>query len=151
MSEIGTLKIKARFEIFDFYFSQNFNFSCILGVKGTRSLWNDGQQIFWDHIIYLVNDEVNFGLKLIPKLTLKHIHFSSYSVINVSFAVQVLNSTVANVLRNYYGEETHGTAKLCEYLEKFFDCLNARNQVEGIKKRKSFLHPHTDLNDEHFK
>ena len=38
---------------------------------------------------------------------------------NVSFAVQVLSSTAANVLKNYYGEETHVTAELCEYMDKF--------------------------------
>ena len=36
-------------------------------------------------------------------------------------------------------------------MDKFFDCLNVRNQIEDIKKRKSFLQPYTDLNDEHFK
>ena len=65
---IGMIKIKARFEIFYFYFSQNFNFTCILGGKGTRSLWNDGQQIVWDHFIHLVNHEVNSGLKLISRV-----------------------------------------------------------------------------------
>ena len=69
---------------------------------------------------------------------------------NVSFAVQVLSSTVPNVLRNYYGEETHGTAELCGYMDKFFDCLNVRNQIERVKKR-SFLQPYTNLNDERFK
>ena len=59
--------------------------------------------------------------------------------------------SVANGLRNYYGEETHDTAKLCQNMDKCFDCLIARNQIEGIKKRKSFFQPHTDLNDEHFK
>ena len=136
---------------FDFYLSQNFNFPCILGGKGTRSLWISGQQIVWDHFIHLVNDEVNSGLKLIPKLTLEHAHLTPYSLMNVSFAVQVLSSTVANVLRNYYGEETHGTVELSEYMDKFFDCLNARNQIEGVKNRKSFLQPYTNLNDEYFK
>ena len=55
---------------------------------------------------------------------------------NVSFTLQVFSSTVANVLRNYYGEEKHGAAKLCEYMDKCFDCLNVRNQIEDVKKRK---------------
>ena len=38
---------------------------------------------------------------------------------NVNFTVQVLSNTVANVSRSYYGEETHGTAKLCEYMDNF--------------------------------
>ena len=36
-------------------------------------------------------------------------------------------------------------------MDKFCDCLNVRNQIEDIKKRKSFLQPYTNLNDEHFK
>ena len=58
---------------------------------------------------------------------------------NITFAVQVRSSTVAHVLKNYYGKETHGTAKLCEYMDKIFECLNVRNQIEGVKKMKSFL------------
>ena len=42
---------------------------------------------------------------------------------NLSFTVQALSSTVANVLRNCYGQETHDTetkldTKLCEYMDK---------------------------------
>ena len=40
-------------------------------------------------------------------------------VTNISFAVQLLSSTVENVLRNYYGEEIHGTVKLCEIWTNF--------------------------------
>ena len=67
---IGTPKNKAKFDIFDFYLSQNFNFPCILGGKGTRSLCCNGQQIVGDYFTHQVNDEVNSGLKLIPKLTM---------------------------------------------------------------------------------
>ena len=58
---------------------------------------------------------------------------------NASFAVEVLSSTVANVPSNYYGEETHGTAKLSEYMDKFLDCLNTRNQIEGVKNVSHFF------------
>ena len=34
---------------------------------------------------------------------------------------------------------------------QIFDCLNVRNQIEGIKKWKSFLQPYTNLNAKHFK
>ena len=59
------MKMKARFEIFDFYLSQSFNFTCNLKGKETRALWNDDQQIVWGHFIHLDNDEVNSGLKQI--------------------------------------------------------------------------------------
>ena len=148
LSGIGIVKV--TFEILNFFLSKNFNFTCILWGKGTRSLWKDGEQIVCDHFIHPINDEVNSGLKLIPKLTLEHIHLTPYSVMNVSFAIQVLSSTVANVLRNYHGEETWHCKDLWIY-GQFFGCLNVRNQIEGVKKRKSFLKPYTNLNDERFK
>ena len=30
-----------------------------------------------------------------------------------------------------------------------FDCLNVKNQTGGVKKRKLFLQPYTDLNGKH--
>ena len=69
-------------------------------------------KLLLDHFIHLVNAEVNSSLKLTPKLTLEHIHLTPYSVINVGFAVQVLSSTITNVLKNYCGEETHDIAML---------------------------------------
>ena len=38
--------------------------------QGTRSLWNNGKEMVWYHIYKIVSDEMNNGLKLIPKLTL---------------------------------------------------------------------------------
>ena len=35
------------------------------------------------------------------KLTLEHVHLTPYYVMNISFAGQVLSSTVADVLRNF--------------------------------------------------
>ena len=48
---------------------------------------------------------------------------------NVNFAVQLLSSTIENVLKNYYGDKTDGTSGLCEYMDKFLYCLNVRNQT----------------------
>ena len=53
---------------------------------------------------------------------------------SVSLAAQVLSQTVANVLKHYYSDATHATATFCENLDKFFDCINVRNQTEGIKE-----------------
>ena len=72
LSGIGEVKIKTRFEIFNFYLARNFNFTCILDGKGTRNLWNDGQQIVSDHFIHLINVEVKSGLKLIQNSALEH-------------------------------------------------------------------------------
>ena len=70
---------------------------------------------------------MNSGLKLLPKLTLEHVQLNPFSEMRVRLATQVLSQSVANVLRNYYPADTHGTAELCEYMDKFFDCLNVRS------------------------
>ena len=36
-------------------------------------------------------------------------------------------------------------------MNKFFDCLSFGNQVEAVKKRKSFLQQYTNVIDECFK
>ena len=69
-------KIKTTFEIFYCYLLQNFNFAYNLERKGTKSLWNDGQQIVWGQFFHLVNAEANSGLKLISKFTREHVHLT---------------------------------------------------------------------------
>ena len=69
---------------------------------------------------------------------------------NVRLATQVLSQTTANILYNYYPEETHGSAEFCEKMNKFFDCLNVRNQTECVKQRKETVAPYKDTEDERF-
>ena len=96
------------------------------------------------------DDLAGGGLKVCPKLNTEHVYLTAYSVMSVSKAAQVLSYTVARVLREYYGPNTEGTAELCQYMDNFFDCLNARNQSEGDRKRKEFLAPYRDVNDHRF-
>lgn len=53
---------------------------------------------------------------------------------NVNPAAQVLSKTAAVILKNYYSEETHETATLCDLMNTFFYCLNSRCQNEGVFK-----------------
>ena len=100
-------------------------------------MWNDGRDLLWSHIITIAQDEAANGLKLIPKLTFEHVNLNPYSVMNVRLATQVLSSSVANILFDYYPRQTHATAKLCQNMNKFFDFLNVRNQTEGQTSRNS--------------
>ena len=43
-----------------------------------------------------------------------------------------------------------GTAELCGYMDKFFDCLNVRSRNESRNKRKPFLAPYVDQKDIRF-
>ena len=75
---------------------------------------------------------------------------SSYSVMNVKLAAQVLSSTVSQVLRNFGPADAAGTATFCSMMDKFFDIMNIRNSTEGIRKSKPFLVPFSSLNDIRF-
>lgn len=95
------------------------------------------------YFVNLVNDDsIHRDLKLLPKLTLEHVKLNPLSVMNVRLAAQILSQSVSNILRLKYPVETHVAAQICEYMDKFFDCANTRNQTEGTLKRKGFLLPY---------
>ena len=87
------------------------------------------------------------GLKLLPKLTYEHVNLNAYSVMRVNLAAQVLSASVAAVLKAFGPPETAATAKLCEMVDSFFDCLNVRSRTEHVRKHKPYLSPYTSVND----
>lgn len=113
-------------------------------------MWNDGHYILWQHFIQLFHQDLDNGLKLLPRLTYDHIKLSAYSTMRVNLAVQILSASVANVLKSFGPPDTIATSKLCEMMDNFFDCLNVRNQHEHVRKRKPFLKPYSSLNDQRF-
>lgn len=120
------------------------------GNGKTRLMWNDGKDILWSHISKVAFDESMHGLKLIPKISEEHVRLTPYSRMNVRLAVQVLSESVSNILYEYY-PDAHGTAELCLYMDKFFDCLNVRNRKEeGEHKRKEFLLAYENHDDKRF-
>ena len=114
----------------------------------TRYMWNNGHYILWSHIAQMFYQDIDNGLKLLPRLTYDHINLKSYSVMRVNLAAQVLSSSVAAVLKSFGPAEEAETAKLCEMIHGFFDCLNVRSTSEHQRKRKPFLAPYTSLHDE---
>ena len=69
----------------------------------------------------------------------------------VNFAAQVLSATMASVIRYHSDKPDYeGTAKFCEFMDKFFDCTNARSCTEGQRALKPFQMPYTSINDERF-
>ena len=83
--------------------------------------------LLWSHIARLYYEDLKSGLKLVNSLTSDHINVTSYSVMRVNLAAQVLSETVRNVLNNFGPEEAEGTGQFCIMMDKFFDCLNVRN------------------------
>ena len=95
-------------------------------------------------------EDLESGLKLVNKLTSDHINLTSYSVMRVNLAAQVLSEAVGNVLNNFGPEEAEGTGQLCIIMDNFFDCLNVQNTKEHIIKRKLFLKPYESVDDIRF-
>ena len=116
----------------------------------TRYMWNDGHYILWQHIAQIFYQDVDRGLKLLPKLTYEHINLNSYAVMRVNLAAQVLSASVAVVLKEFGPPEAVATAELCEKMDAFFDCLNVRSTTEHQKKRKPFLVPYRCENYERY-
>ena len=116
----------------------------------TRYMWNDGDFIIWQHIIQLYNDDLENGLKLLPRITADHIRLTSYSVMRVNLAAQILSSSVSSVLQNFGSPGSSGTSKYCQMFDQFFDCLNVRSLEEYKRKRKPMLAPYTDIGDARF-
>lgn len=98
----------------------------------------------------LFYQDVESGLKLLPKLTYEHINVTSFSAMRVNLAAKVLSSSVAAVLKAFSPPDTAATAQLCEMVDSFFDCLNVRSTSEHQRKRKPFLAPYTSVHDERF-
>ena len=116
--------------------------------KCTRYMWKDGQYLLWQHITEIFYQDVDNGLKLLPRLSYEHVNLTPYSVMRVNLAAQVLSASVAAVLKTFGPPETAATAKLCEMVDSFFDCLNVRSTTEHQRKRKPFLAPYTSVGDE---
>ena len=116
----------------------------------TQYMWNNGHYILWQHIAQIFYQDADRGLKLLPKLTYEHINPNSYAVMRVNLAAQVLSASVAAVLKEFGPPEAVATAKLCEMMDTFFDCLNVRSTTEHQKKRKPFLAPYRCENDERY-
>ena len=69
----------------------------------------------------------------------------------VSLATQVMSRTVFFALKRYYTNgEADETAKLCEMINDFFDCLNVRPFHEHERKRNTLLAPYRSTTDSRF-
>ena len=115
--------------------------------KHTRLIWNNGKEIVWKHFTKCVEDQLS--LNFMVKLTDEDIRLNSYSAMNVRLATQTLSESVGKILQSKYPESS-ATAELCLNVDKFFDIMNIRNESEGVKKRKPFLYPFKNINDERF-
>ena len=82
------------------------------------------------------------------KIREEHVNLSSHSKMKVVLAVQTLSKTNANVLRNNFTSEYHGTADFCFMMNKFFDIMNVKNSTDHIESRNMDKRPFYSPEDE---
>ena len=112
--------------------------------------WNDRFNLLWSQISPLYYENLDLGLKLVPKLKYEHINLNPYSVMNLRLAAQILSETIGKVLSVTGSAEVAATANLCLMMVKFFDCLDVSYTEEHKIKLKSFLRPYRNVNDVRF-
>ena len=71
------------------------------GGRGTRYMWNNGNFILMNHITTLHYENCQFDLKWLPKLSDAYFSLTAFSVTNVNLAVQILSSSVGNILKEF--------------------------------------------------
>ena len=72
-------------------------------------------------------------MKLIPKLTLEHVHLNPYSIIKVHLAAtQVLS--LNNTLDNHYPHAAHATAEFYIFMDMFSICLFVLTSIKATQK-----------------
>ena len=69
--------------------------------------------LFYGDISDIFKEDRDCGLYLLPKLSYDHVKLSSYSVMNVKLAAQVLSSTVIQVLHNFGPSDAAATSTFC--------------------------------------
>ena len=113
--------------------------------QATRYMWNGGKYVVWQYIIQIYNEDQENGLKILPRITSDHVKLTSYSVMRVNVATQVLSSTMSSMLTQLGPAEASATAEYCKMIDQFFDCLNVRSLEEHLRKRKPLLAPFTSI------
>lgn len=92
--------------------------------------------------------DLDNGFHLAPKLTADHVLLTSYSVMRVRLAVQVLSNTVSTALQHLMPEEASETVPLCAMMNTFFDCANVRSITEHKQKNDDAVKPYRHSEDE---
>ena len=107
--------------------------------------------MLWEHISRCYFADLDLGLHQLPKLTIEHIHLTSYAKMRVNLAVQILSKSMAEALRRSMPlDEVSETATFCQLMNDFFDCCNARSPHEHHRKLNELLAPYEKCDDQRF-
>ncbi|XP_070545584.1 uncharacterized protein [Ptychodera flava] len=118
--------------------------------KRSRRMWRNHKDISWLHIVNLYEQQSAGLYRTVMKLTRSHVHLTSFSVMRVNLAAQVLSRSVANAIEASGCQQVTETVKFIRMFNKFFDCLNVRSINECTRTGNPDVRPYTDVNDPRF-
>lgn len=115
-----------------------------------RCLEIDGEKLLWTVIFRLYFTHKDDTLREGFKLNAQNVFLTSYSVMKVKYAAQVLSQSVANVLKQMNWPKTGQLINFIEMMNKFFDCLNGAHSSQALKHLNENLAAYDDINDPRF-
>lgn len=124
---------------------------CIRNIFAEDHLWKNGEEISWKSIIDLFYQYKDRTLRKSCKLTENHIKLNNFSKMKVNPAAQVMSDTVAHNLDELHGDTLKETITFIRLVDRFFDCLNGHNTLEGRHHLKPDRNPYTRTDDPRFK
>ncbi len=107
------------------------------------------QRAKYAHLEQMYNLELGKPLKLAYKLNDKVLHPSNIEKTNVQLADNLFHESTINGLRYYAGKgnsEWNATADFLEVIRNWWNILNVKHPMLGIKKRNKYMKPVT-IND----
>ena len=103
--------------------------NCLFNLgKGrfSRYMWNNGKYLLWQHIVQVYKHDLRQWVTHASKVVVRSLGKISCSV---------LSDSVAVALRQVMADAASETSKLCEMMNKFFDCMNVRSINEQNTKQ----------------
>ncbi|XP_070177865.1 uncharacterized protein [Littorina saxatilis] len=121
------------------------------GHRRTRTLWKNGFELKWQHIVDLYTNHVEGKIfSETHKLTRNHVNLTAFNQMKVKFAVQVLSKTVADSLEKNYGRDVSENVSFIKHMNRFFALFKCETFEGKCTEKESMadLKAFTDLNDE---
>ena len=112
-----------------------------------KNIWNnfiksnykyDNVEIKWEYVLDFYNIDKAMSIRMVPKLTDKHITLPPFAAMRVNLAAQILSHSVAvgiNMLctTNSLPEDTNATAEFIETMDQLFNTFNSANLKSSHK------------------
>ena len=114
------------------------------GHLNSKNLMKNKKSINWTHIVGTFEEDSSRSLGKLPRIKTEHIRLSPQLRMRVRLA---LSSSMGHAILSRGIPEMTETANFCLIFDKWFDCLNARYLVEGVRKRNENLMPYKDSQD----